>query len=278
VTSLVPFHWHVPAVAFIAALSVTHHVLVRSSRERRLAEFALVTLLVVTIWPIGDIAATVSLSVATVQRLTITLLVAPLLLLSLPVSVLARATRPAAIDFVVRRLARPGFAMVLVTVLGTLTLAPSIVDWGTHSSLGRGMIIVVTLGAGVVLWIPALGVLPGTKRLSPTARAGYVFVAALVVTSLSIVWIFARHPLYPALRHQHALLHVSALLDQQIAGFVAKLGAYLPMWAVAFTIFSRAEDSGAPVEERPLHWADVERELERVDRHRVRSQRHDRLA
>jgi cytochrome c oxidase assembly factor CtaG len=277
VTSLVPFHWHVPAVAFIAALSITHHVLVRSSRERRLAEFTLVTLLIFTTWPIGDIAATVSLSVATVQRTTITLLVAPLLLLSLPVSVLARATRPAATDFVVRRLAHPGFAMVLVTVLGTLTLAPSIIDWGAHSSLGRGMIIIVTLGAGVVLWIPALGVLPGTKRLSPTARAGYVFVAALVVTSLSIVWIFARHPLYPALQHQHALLHASALLDQQIAGFVAKLGAYLPMWAVALAIFSRAEDSGVPVEESPLHWTDLERELERVDRQRVRSQRHDRL-
>jgi hypothetical protein len=97
-----------------------------------------VTLLVVTIWPVGDIAATVSLSVATVQRLTITLLVAPLLLLSLPVSVLARATRPAAVDFVARRLAHPGFAMVLVTVLGTLTLAPSIVDWERTLRSGAG--------------------------------------------------------------------------------------------------------------------------------------------
>lgn len=276
-TTLVPFHWHAVDVAFIVALGVLHHVLVRTSRERRLAEFALVTLAAVTIWPVGDIAATVSLSVATAQRLVIMLLVAPLLLLSLPVAVLSRATRPAMVDFVARRLAHPGVAMVVVTVLGTLTLAPSIVDWGAHSSLGRGVIIVATFAAGVVLWIPALGVLPGTKRLSPTARAGYVFVAALVVTSLSVVWIFARHPLYSALHHQHALLHVSALLDQQIAGFVAKLGAYLPMWAVAFTIFSRAEESGVPVEVSPLHWADVERELERVDRARARSQRHDRL-
>ena len=159
--TLVPFQWHVPAVAFIAALGVTHHVLIRSSRERRLAEFALVTLLVVTIWPVGDVAATVSLSVATVQRLTIMLLVAPLLLLSLPVSVLARATRPPAIDFVARRLAHPGFAMVLVTVLATLTLAPSIVDWGAHSSLGRGMIIVVTFGAND----PAVGVIEGSSAL-----------------------------------------------------------------------------------------------------------------
>ena len=105
------------------------------------------------------------------------------------------------------------------------------------------------------------------------ARAGYVFVSALVVTSVSFVWIFSRHPLYPALHHQHALLHMTPLLDQQLAGFVAKFGAYIPMWAVSFTIFSRAEDQGIPVEETPLHWADVERQMERVDRQRAREAR-----
>jgi len=277
VTTWVPFHWHIVDVVLVVTLGVVHHVLIRTSRERRLAESALVALLVVTVWPIGDVAATVSLSVATTQRLIIMLLVAPLLLLSLSTERLARLTRPAAIDVVARRVAHPGVAMVVVTVVGTATLAPSIVDWGARSTLGRGVIIGATLAAGIVLWIPALGVLPGTKRLSPTARAGYVFVAALVVTSLSIIWIFARHPLYPALHHQHALLHISALLDQQIAGFVAKLGAYLPMWAVAFTIFSRAEESGLEIEESPLHWADVERELERVDRQRARADRRARL-
>jgi cytochrome c oxidase assembly factor CtaG len=116
--------------------------------------------------------------------------------------------------------------------------------------------------------------MPGTRRLSPVARAGYIFASALVVTSLSFVWIFSRHSLYPALHHQYALLHMTPLFDQQLAGFVAKFACYIPMWAVAFTIFARADETNT-TEESPLHWADVERELLRVDRQRERQQRRE---
>jgi cytochrome c oxidase assembly factor CtaG len=271
VTSLLPFRWHIAEVILIVAAGVVHHVVVPSQRERRLAMYALIALAVVTVWPLGDLAASVSLTVATVQRLVIMLLVAPLLLMATPTSVLARLTRPRPIDAVTRWLAHPGFAVVIVTALGTLTLTTPVVDWGARSSFGRDVVLLAVLFVGFVLWLPALGVLPGAKRLSPAARAGYVFASALVVTSLSFVWIFSQHSLYPALHNQYALLHMTPLFDQQLAGFVAKLGCYMPMWAVAFTIFFHAEERGTPVEETPLHWADVERQLLRVDRQRERA-------
>ena len=270
-TSLLPFRWHIAEVLIVVALGVTHRVVVTSKRERRLAVWALFALLVVTIWPIGDLAASVSLTVATVQRLVIMLLVAPLLLMATPTNVLARLTRPRLIDAVTRLLSHPGIAVVVVTVVGTLTLSSPIVDWGANSSIGRDLVLAAVVAVGLVLWIPALGVMPGAKRMSPVARAGYVFVSSLVVTSLSFVWIFSQHSLYPALHNQYALLHITPLFDQQLAGFVAKLGCYMPMWAVAFTIFFRAEEKGTPVEETPLHWADVERQLLRVDRQRERA-------
>ena len=89
------------------------------------------------------------------------------------------------------------------------------------------------------------------------------------MTGLSFVWVLARHSLYPALGHQSAIVHMSPLLDQRVAGFAAKLLCYVPTWAVAFTMFSRAEERGIPAEETPLRWADVERELLRVDRQRA---------
>lgn len=270
-TSLLPFRWHLAEVILIVAAGVGHHVVVIGKRERRLAMYALLALLAVTVWPVGDLAASVSLTVATVQRLVIMLLVAPLLLLSTPTNVLARLTRPRPVDAVTRWLAHPGFAVVIVTALGTLTLTSPVVDWGARSSFGRDLVLLAVLFVGLVLWLPALGVLPGAKRLSPAARAGYVFASALVVTSLSFVWIFSQHSLYPALHNQYALLHMTPLFDQQLAGFVAKLGCYMPMWAVAFTIFWRAEEHGTPIEETPLHWADVERQLLRVDRQRERA-------
>jgi cytochrome c oxidase assembly factor CtaG len=272
--SLLPFDWHPLVLAVIVGAGLTHHLLVNSPRQRRLALYALIALLVVTMWPIGDLAASVSLSVATAQRLVIMLLVAPLLLLSIPTSALGRMTRPAPIDYVVCKLAHPGVALIVVTVVGTATLATPVVDWGARSTYARDLILLIVLLVGFLLWIPALAIMPGTRRLSPAARAGYVFASSLVVTSLSFVWIFSRHPLYPALHHQETLLHVKPLFDQQLAGFIAKFGCYLPMWWVAFSIFLSAESKGTPVEETPLHWADVERELLRVDRQRARTLRH----
>lgn len=272
-TSLLPFQWHVAEIVVVVGAGVAHHVVVTTTRERRYAILALVALLAVTIWPVGDIASSVSLSVATVQRLVIMLFVAPMLLKASPTAALARMTRPRLLDAITRRLAHPGVAIVVVTVLGTVTLSTPAVDWGANSTFGRDLVLLTVLAAGVVLWLPALGVLPGARRLSPAGRAGYLFASSLVVTSLSFVWIFSRHSLYPALHHQHALLHVSALLDQQLAGFIAKFGCYAPMWAIAFTLFSRADERGEPVEETPLHWADVERQLLRVDRERERALR-----
>ena len=196
-----------------------------------------------------------------------------MLLLGLSPSTLARLSRPRALDVLSQVVTRPGVALAFVTVLGTATLSTPVVDLGARSDLARDSVLLVVLTVGVVLWLPALGVMPGTKRLSPTARAAYVFVSALVVTSLSFVWIFARHSLYPGLHHQQALLHMTPLFDQQLAGFVSKLGCYLPMWAVAFTIFSRADEKGLAMEDSPLHWADVERELLRIDRRRERALR-----
>jgi len=271
VAALLPFDLHPFVIAALLAAATAHHFLVSSPRQRSLARYALLVFLIVTIWPIGDVAAKVSLSVATGQRLVIMLLVAPLLLLSLPTTTLARLTRPAPVDFAIRKLAHPGLAIAVVTLVGTATLIAPVVDWGARSEVARDLILVVVLGVGVLLWIPALAVMPGTRRLSPVARAGYVFGSALVVTSLSFVWIFARHPLYPGLHDQYALLHMTPLFDQQLAGFVAKFGCYLPMGWVAFVIFAHADNQGVAVEETPLYWADVERELLRLDRQRARA-------
>lgn len=269
-----PFRLHPVLLSLVVVLGAWHLWSTRERRRRVSAAAGWIALATVVLWPVGDLAASVSLSVATVQRLVVMLLVAPLLVRSVSTERLVTLTRPAVVDAVTRRLAHPLLAMVVVTVVGTLTLTTPVVDAGARSSVMRVGTLVGVLACGVILWVPALGVLPGAKRLSPVGRAGFVFAASLVVTSLSFVWIFARHSLYPGLHHQQTLLHMTPLFDQQLAGFVAKLGSYLPMWTVAFTIFSRADD-GVAVEETPLHWADVERQLLRADRRETRIRRRD---
>ena len=271
-----PFDPHPAWMAVMAVLGGAHVWWVRDRRLRRRALGGWLTLGLVVLWPVGDLAASVSLSVATVQRLVIMLGAAPLFVKSLSTRRLVTLTRPALADALARRLAHPALAMAVVTIVGTLTLSTPIVDEGAHNQWIRAATLTAVVVSGIILWVPALGVMPGARRLSPIARAAYVFVSSLVVTSLSFVWIFARHPLYPALHDQKSLLGMTPLFDQQLAGFVAKIGSYAPMWAVAFTIFARADEAGVGVEESPLHWADVERQLLRVDRARERTTRHAR--
>ena len=267
------FTWHVPAIVAL----VVAYVVFRSFATTRRRHFEIVGVLAaaaaVLLWPMGNLAQSVSLSAAVVQRLVLMILVVPVLVASVPTGVVERLTRPRLVDAVTYQLARPVVAMLFVTFVGTMTLMPVTIDWAAHSWFGNAVVIVATVIAGVVLWVPALSVLPGARHLSPAGRAGYVFVSALVVTSFSFIWILATHSLYPGLNGQEAILGVSAVFDQQFAGFLAKLGSYFPMWAISFAIFLKADAAEHSTEESPLHWADVERHLLRVDRQRKRAQR-----
>ena len=65
---------------------------------------------------------------------------------------------------------------------------------------------------------------------------------------------------------------MSPLLDQQLAGFLAKLSTIAVLWTVAFVIMTRAqaaETTGQDAE--PLMWSDVEREIERAERRQRRA-------
>jgi cytochrome c oxidase assembly factor CtaG len=269
-TSLLPPRWHPALYGVLAAAIVAYALVTRRSRfaasrsqQGRFAG-AIVLLLVAYGWPLGDLARHVSLSALVVQRLLVILAVAPLLITSIPHELGAAATRPTLLDRVGVAVCHPAVAIVVVTVVGTVTLTPAVVGWAAGSGVATTGIALVTVGIGIVLWLPILAAVPGARRLGHVGQGAYLMVASLVVTSLSFVWIFSKHPMYSSFHDQHALLAMSPVVDQQLAGFIAKLGAYFPMWSIAFVLFSRAGDS--EVDEIPLRWVDVQRELERAER------------
>jgi len=272
VTSLLPPTWH-PALVGVLALAAAGYALVTTrrgvvaSRAQRLRlALALVVFYLAYAWPLGDLATHVSVSAVVVQRLLVILAVAPLLITALPDDLVATITRPVVLDRASRACGHPAVAIVVVTVVGSVTLLPPVVTWGASSSGAGAVLAAVTLLLGTVLWWPVLERAPAAHRLSNVAKGAYLMAASLVVTSLSFIWIFSQHVLYPSFAHQQAVLGLSAIDDQQLAGYIAKLGAYLPLWVIAFLFFSRAADESAAREEPPLRWIDVQRELERVER------------
>ena len=277
-----PFNWHLDIFWTLAipALAVAYFVATREEgcrptrRQRRFFVFGVVALLVALMWPLGDIAAHWSLLALVLQRLLLTLAVPPLLVTGTPRPIIVRLTRPVAVDTVLRLVVKPVPAVGIVTVVAVGTLTTGLVSVAAGSEVARVVIQIVVLSSGFVLWAPVLTELPGRHPLSAMGRAGYLIVQSIVPSFLSVVWIFARRPLYASYDHHGRVLGMSPVLDQQLAGFLAKLSTIAVLWTVAFTLITRSQVTmGTDEDPEPLIWSDVEREIERADRRDQRARR-----
>jgi putative copper resistance protein D len=168
-------------------------------------------------------------SIHMVQHLLLTLVAAPLFVLSAPITLLLRLagpeTRqrrilPVLHSRVVRALSFPVVAWVLFAG----------VMWGTHFSpiFDRALVDpfihdlehVAYLAAGVLFWWPAIGPDPAPWRMSHPVRAMYVFMQMPQNTFLAVAVLNAEQPLYA---HYATLVRSwgpSPLIDQQIAAGV----------------------------------------------------------
>jgi cytochrome c oxidase assembly factor CtaG len=277
-----PFDWHldlfwtlaIPAL-FAAYLVTTRSADRRATRRQRVFfTLGVAALLVAFMWPLGDLAAHWSLLALVLQRLLLMLAVPPLLVAGTPRPILVRLTRPTAVDAVLRVIVKPVPAVCIVTVVAVGTLTTGVVSLAANSDAARVVIQIVVLLSGFVLWAPVLTELPGAQPLSAFGRGGYLIVQSIVPSFLSVVWIFARRSLYSSYDHRGTVLGMSPVLDQQLAGFLAKLCTIAVLWTVAFTLMTRSQvaaETGDDTE--PLMWSDVQREIERADRREQRARR-----
>ncbi len=270
-----PFDWHLhlfwllafPALVVLYLRATRREGSGATPRQKVLFVGGVVLLVAAVTWPLGDLASHWLLLALVLQRLLLTLAVPPLLVLGTPRPIIARLTRPPAVDAVLRVAVRPLPAVAIVTVVAVGTLTTGAVSLAARSDVARVAIELVVLASGFVLWAPVLSELPGAQPLSALGRGGYLIVQSIVPSFLSIVWIFARHSLYPTFHHPGTVVGMTPLLDQELAGFLAKLSTIAVLWTVAFVIMTRGQ-SGEDVE--PLTWSDVEREIERADRREKR--------
>jgi putative membrane protein len=276
-------HLHLVAWLAIAALALGYALAVRelgrrsggntvpTRRQLRALTGAIVALVLALTWPLADLAAHWSLTALVVQRLLLTLAAAPLLLLAMPAPLLAALTRPAPVDACLDVLTRPVVAVVAFTVVAVGTLVTPAVAAQASSPWWRAFTDVVLLGAGAVLWGPVLRHIPGTHRTTPVAITAYLFIQSVIPTFPAIIYVFSRHPLYPAYHHVRVAFGISPLVDQQLAGVVAKVATLPVLWSAAWVSLLRAqrvEDAAADDDDsgEPLTWAEVERQLERAAR------------
>jgi putative membrane protein len=274
-------HLHPVAWLAIAALGLAYGLAVRWIRPRAGATTvptrrqlgylvgALVALALALTWPLADLAAHWSLTALVVQRLLLILAAAPLLLLAMPAPLLAVLTRPAPLDASLEMLTRPVVAVVTFTVVAVGTLVTPAVAAQASSAGWRALTDVALLFAGAVLWAPVLRHIPGTHRVTPIAATAYLFIQSVVPTFPAVIFVFSRHPFYEAFHNVRVAFGISPLVDQQLAGVVAKVATIPVLWSAAWVSLvhaQRADDAADGDDGEPLTWAEVERQLERAAR------------
>jgi putative membrane protein len=285
-----PWAFHLHALAWLAIGAVVllyftgvRHVAPRSGpttvptrRQLWCLAGASATLVLALTWPLADLAAHWSLTALVVQRLLLTLAAAPLLLLAMPAPLLAMLTRPAPLDACLEFITRPAVAVVTFTAIAVGTLLSPAVAAQASSPGWRALTDVALLLGGAVLWGPVLRHIPGRHHTSPVGLAAYLFVQSVVPTFPAIIYVFSRHPLYADFGDVHRAFGMSPLVDQQLAGVVAKVATLPVLWSAAWVSLLRAQRIEAASAEadaesefddgEPLTWAEVERQLERAAR------------
>jgi cytochrome c oxidase assembly factor CtaG len=202
------------------------------------------------------------------------LAVAPTLLLGLPYDVVERITRPALVDALLSRCQRPATAIGLVTILTVGSMTPPVVEAQSSAPVLRAFLAVTTVVAGLILWIPVLGRVPGIPQLRPMMRFGYLAAQAVVPAFLSFILILSPHPLYATYAGSHTAIDLRPLNDQQIAGFVSKLTMLIVLLTVGSLglVKTKVSVEEISLDER-LVWGDVQRQFERADRQHAREVR-----
>jgi putative copper resistance protein D len=218
-------------------------------RRRTAAFLAGLAVIAIALMSGIDTYDTTLFSVHMVQHLLLTLVAAPLLALSAPITTLLRAATPNVRHRVVLPILHSRVMRVIsFPVVAWLVFAG--VMWGTHfsplfdASLENPTVHdlehALYLVAGLLFWWPAVGLDPSPWRMPHPVRAMYVFLQMPQNTFLAVTILNASDVLYP---HYATLVRSwgpSALVDQGIAGglmwicgdvlFLTSMGLILAGW------------------------------------------------
>ena len=175
-------------------------------------------------WPIHDLAERYLFSVHMFQHMLISLVAPPLLLLGMPAWLLRRLVAPRPINWAIRNLARPFFALVIFNVVIVITHWPLLVQGMLEHHPYHFLGHLVLFCAAVLMWWPVVSPLPEMPTLSYPARMVYLFLQSIVPTVPASFLTFGSSPLYPFYEHVSRIWGISVLTDQRVAGLIMKLG------------------------------------------------------
>jgi cytochrome c oxidase assembly factor CtaG len=205
-------------------------------------------------------------SVHMVQHLLLTLVAAPLLLLSnsMPVLLWAlgprdRATvgrligQPGVVQSTLRWLTRPLVAGTVFVVGQWAWHQPLLYQWALENHWAHYLEHILFFLTAVLFWWPVIGAAPLRSRIGYPARMAYVFLGWMPNTLLGAGISLSRAPLYPVYVEAAQVHGIDPGFDQQLAGLIMWVPGDLLFAAILLLLFA-------------AYLRNEEREAERIDR------------
>jgi len=223
------------AAAYWAA--VRHGPATPSARRRRLIGWVGVVLAWASLdWPLGPLAAGYLASAHAVQFLSLTMVVAPLILVGLEPGLASRPA-PTGVAWRALRLATiPLMAAIIFNVIAAATHVPAVVDGLMVSQFGSFVLDLSWLVAGFVLWWPVVMSVPA-RDFPVLLKILYLFLATLVHSGIASVMLFAEFPIYSIYQLAPPMNGLTSLDDLRVAGGIMEIGGLLITFGVMTGLF-----------------------------------------
>ena len=241
-----------------------------TTRQKRFFTAAVITLAIAADWPMHDIAEQYLYSVHMLQHLLITFFI-PILFLQATPEWLARLVLGGGDQgrTWLGKLAKPIVAGVIFNALAALTHWNGIVQLSFDSGPFHYFIHLLMFSSALLMWLPVLGPLP-ELRLSAPGQLVYIFLMSIIPTVPAGWLTFADNPVYPAYDTAERLWNITAVSDQQFAGFIMKVLGGFFLWCLIGIRFFKyaAAERAADFEKRivrPLTYDEVEQEFRRTE-------------
>ena len=245
----IPFHAHFDVLAVAAGLLVLYEMGIRrfadaycpddeepvTGAQRGLFYAGVITLVVVSVWPIHDIAQGRLFLFHMIEHTALALIVPPLLLAGTPwwlMRVLVNPVMPA-----VKFITRPLIALVLFNSWLAFIHVPAVVELMITNELFHFLAHAVLFATAIVMWWPVMDPIPDTQRLTPFGKMGYLFLQSLVPTIPASFMTLGSTPLYEVYQTFPRLWGIEVMTDQIVAGFILKIGGGFIIWGFITWIF-----------------------------------------
>lgn len=182
-------------------------------------------------WPVHEISENYLASMHMFQHMLYTMVAPPLLIAGTPAWLLRLPLRNRRAFRVAHFVTLPLVAIAVFNALQVLTHLPSTVDAALTHHWFHLTVHIGLVASALLMWWPILSPIEELPRLSYPLQTAYLFVQSLVPTVIAAFITFSTGPFYHFYATAPRLWGLSAIEDQQLAGFIMKILGSLILWA-----------------------------------------------